>query len=68
MQVDSAPSTILTIQQLLWALQLVVVVLSTTTIGTAPVLDNVPIGAFATITRCDETLVATSGVETADDV
>ena len=68
MQVDGAPSTIFAIQQLLRALQLIVVVLSRASVCATPVLDDVPIGTLTTITRSNEALITTGGVKRADNI
>ena len=68
MQVDGTPSAIFAIKQLVRTLQLVIVILRTTTIGATPVLDDIPVGTLATIASGDGTLVATSGIETTDDI
>ena len=67
-QVDGAPGTIFTVEQLLGLFQFVVVVVGRASVGAAPVLDDVPVGALAAIAGGDGTLVATGGVEAADDV
>ena len=63
MQVDGTPSPVFAIKQLVWTLQFVIIVLCTTTISAAPVLDNVPVRALATIAGSNQALVAASGVE-----
>ena len=68
MQVYGAPGAVFAVEQLFWTLQFIIVVLCRTAIGTAPVLDDVPVGALATITGGDKALIATGGVETADDI
>ena len=68
MQVNGAPSSILTVEELVWTLQFVVVVLGSAAVGAAPVLDDVPVGALAAIASGDGPLVKTRGVEAANDV
>ena len=68
MQVDSAPGTIFSVQQLVRTFQFIVVVLSTATVCTTPVLNDVPIRTLATIAGGDKALIAARGVETADDI
>ena len=67
-QVNGAPGTIFAVEQLFGTFQFVVVVVGRTAVGAAPVLDDVPVGALATIAGGDEALVTAGGVEGADDV
>ena len=68
MQVDGAPGTVFAIEQLLGLRELAVVVVGRAAVGAAPVLYDVPVGALAAVAGGDGALVATGGVEAADDV
>ena len=67
MQVDGAPGTVFAVEQLLGLQQFFVVVVGRASIGAAPVLDDIPVGALAAIAGGDGALVAAGGVERADD-
>ncbi len=63
-----APSTVLAIKKLVGLLQFVGIVVNIATIGAAPVLHHVPIGAFTTVAGGDQTLRATGGIHVSDNL
>ena len=63
-----APGTVLAIEKLVGLLQFVGIVIHISTIGSAPVLHHIPIGAFTTVAGGDQTLRATGGIHVADDL
>ena len=68
MQVDGSPGTIFAIKQLFRTFQFVVIILSTSSVCTAPVLDDIPVSTLTAIAGGDGALVKTSGVERTDDI
>ena len=67
-EVNAAPTAILAIEQLVGLRQLLVILEHVAPIRATPVLDDVPVGAVATVASGDDTHRAGGGVHLTDDV
>ena len=52
-ETERAPGTIFTIQQLVWLLQFLIIFIGCSAVGSAPVLNHIPVASLSSITGRD---------------